>query len=138
MASKPFSPLGFWAPRLMAFTSSDSSYSSNYLCTGIWVAITASFHPANVFGAAKTAEYANQASRERILTPYEKRLCIIWFLRCSARPEITSGIFHLQATAWVSASCISTVASVCDSEPLYDKPPPDGSARYNREAVRLG
>ena len=52
----------------------DSKYSSHFLNTGIGLVITASFHLANVLGAAKTAGYANQAARNRILTPWEKGL----------------------------------------------------------------
>lgn len=52
----------------------DSKYSSNYVYTGIGLVLTASFHVANVIGAARTADYANQAARERILTPWEKGL----------------------------------------------------------------
>lgn len=52
----------------------DSKYSPNYLYTGIGLVVTASFHLSNVLGAAKTADYANQAARDRILTPWEKNL----------------------------------------------------------------
>ncbi len=52
----------------------DSKCSSSYLYTGIGLVITASFHVANIVGAAKTAGYANQAATDRILVPWEKEL----------------------------------------------------------------
>jgi hypothetical protein len=50
----------------------DSKYSKDYVYTGIAASITVTFHLSNVIGAAKTAAYANQAAKDRILSNLEK------------------------------------------------------------------
>lgn len=52
----------------------DSHFSKNFAYTGIAITIALSFDASNILGAAKTADYANQASRERIISPWEKEL----------------------------------------------------------------
>ena len=52
----------------------DSSRGNSYVLTGLGVTATALFHAANIYGAAKTAEYYNTKQTEDFLVPIREKV----------------------------------------------------------------
>jgi hypothetical protein len=66
--------LGLFGAATYASYLYEADRDKGYIMTGITGGITATFYASNILGASKTAEYANQNSRDKVLNPWEDLL----------------------------------------------------------------
>jgi hypothetical protein len=66
--------LGFFGYATYASYMYESDRNNGYVMTGITGTITAAFYVSNILGAAKTAEFATQNGRQKLINPWERLL----------------------------------------------------------------
>jgi tetratricopeptide (TPR) repeat protein len=72
-AAQAFLAVGALSFAAYGFYLHDSSSGNSYVLTGLGVIAAALFHTANIYGAAKTAEYYNTKQREDFLVPLREK-----------------------------------------------------------------